>query len=66
LLRDRRHPRYPRAVCEAEQAAAGVGCVDIQVMPACKCGFLWLPVLTYPKVRSAPVLGICHFRLGLT
>ncbi|TIN16433.1 MAG: hypothetical protein E5Y31_30325, partial [Mesorhizobium sp.] len=41
-------------------------CVDIQVMPACKRRVPALPVLTYPNVRSAPVLGTHRFRLGLT
>jgi hypothetical protein len=36
------------------------------VRPACKWLIPALPVLTYQKVRSAPVLGINHFRLGLT
>jgi len=35
-------------------------------MPACKWQLPALPVLTYPKVRSAPVLVTHHFRLGLT
>ncbi|TIL25826.1 MAG: hypothetical protein E5Y85_35115, partial [Mesorhizobium sp.] len=34
---------------------SSLGCVDIQVMPACERRFPALPVLTYPKVRSAPV-----------
>jgi len=34
-------------------------------MPACEWRFPALPVLTYPKVRSAPVLGSHHSRLGL-
>ncbi|RWA99457.1 MAG: hypothetical protein EOQ33_24040 [Mesorhizobium sp.] len=42
------------------------GCADIQVMPACERLIPALPVLTYPKVRSAPVLGIHHPRRGLT
>ena len=41
------------------------GCVDIQLMPACKWRLSVLLVLTYPNVRSAPVLEIHHFRLGL-
>ncbi|RWQ36433.1 MAG: hypothetical protein EOS21_24060 [Mesorhizobium sp.] len=36
------------------------------MMPACERRFPALPVLTYPKVRSAPVLGIHHSRRGLT
>ncbi|RWM20747.1 MAG: hypothetical protein EOR73_13130 [Mesorhizobium sp.] len=43
-----------------------LGCVDIQVMPACKCRFPALPVLSSPNVRSVPVLGNHHFRRGLT
>jgi len=35
-------------------------------MPACKWRLSPLPVLTYPKVRCAPVLEIHHLRLGLT
>ncbi|RWM72491.1 MAG: hypothetical protein E5X83_06875 [Mesorhizobium sp.] len=31
--------------------------MEIQVMPACKWRLPVLPVLTYPKVRCAPVLG---------
>ncbi|RUU10467.1 MAG: hypothetical protein EOQ98_21260 [Mesorhizobium sp.] len=36
------------------------------MMPACERRFPVLPVLTYPKVRSAPVLGNHHSRRGLT
>jgi hypothetical protein len=36
------------------------------VMPACKWRLSALPVLTYPNVRSVPVLEIHHFRLDLT
>jgi len=35
-------------------------------MPACKWRLSALPVLAYLNVRSAPVLEIRHFRLGLT
>ncbi|RWE79323.1 MAG: hypothetical protein EOS63_16030, partial [Mesorhizobium sp.] len=42
-----------------------LGCVDIQVMPACEWQLPALPVLTYfSTLRS--VLGIHHSRLGLT
>ena len=47
-------------------AANGPGVVDIQLMPACKWRFSALPVLTYRKVRSVPVLETRHFRLGLS
>jgi hypothetical protein len=40
---------------------AALGCVDIQVMPACKWRFSALPVLTYLNVRSVPVLETHHF-----
>jgi hypothetical protein len=36
------------------------GCVEIQVMPACKWRLSALPVLMYSNVRSAPVLEIHH------
>ncbi len=36
------------------------------VRPACKGRVAALPVLTYAKVRSAPVLAPRTFRLGLT
>ncbi|TIS56196.1 MAG: hypothetical protein E5W82_07185 [Mesorhizobium sp.] len=36
------------------------------MMPACERRFPALPVLTYPKVRSVPVLGTHRSRLGLT
>ena len=35
-------------------------------MLACKWRFSALPVLTYPNVRSAPVLENLHFRLSLS
>ena len=71
------HGRPGRAVRRpAVDAEDGrLGCADIQVMPACKWRLSALPVLTYPKVRCAPVLEIHHFgrsrahlrfRLGLT
>jgi hypothetical protein len=44
-----------------DSASGEPGHVDIQVMPACKWRLSALPVLTYPKVRSAPVLEIHHF-----
>ena len=43
-----------------------LGCVGIQVMPACKWQSSALPVLTCPNVRCVPVLENRHFRRGLT
>ncbi|TRC98257.1 hypothetical protein FJV76_13075 [Mesorhizobium sp. WSM4303] len=61
-------PRRP--ACTLARSLPGPGfsfrCIDIQVMPACKCRVAALPVLTYPKVRSAPVLATRHFRRSLT
>jgi hypothetical protein len=47
-------------------ACGGIGAARIQVRPVCKWRLSALPVLTDLNVRSAPVLEIHHFRLGLT
>jgi len=43
-----------------------LGHVGIQVMAGCKLRFSALPVLTYPNVRSVPVLENRRFRSALT
>ncbi|RWC96792.1 MAG: hypothetical protein EOS57_30215, partial [Mesorhizobium sp.] len=55
----------PDRTCGRDRHAGGdLGHADIQV--ACERRVPALPVLTCPKVRSVPVLGIHHSRLGLT
>ena len=49
-----------------KKSTAAARCIAFQVMPACKWRLSALPVLTDLNVRSAPVLEIYHFRLGLT
>ena len=42
-------------------AARALGCIDIQLMPGCKCRFCVLPVLTYMKYAALRVTHKPHF-----
>ena len=64
LRNDKTFPKSNAVV--KNRTTFALGCVDIQVMPACKWRLSPLPALTYPNVCCVPVLEIHHFRLGLT